>query len=156
MPSSRRLSPSTRALLLINIGQLLTLRSASDKSCPRRGVQLSELNIIEDAAVLCLEGKIVSVGKSKDALRDSWLKKNRRKVIEVDCERQVVVPGFVDSHTHPAFVAPRLVDFEKRVAGATYEEIAKAGGGIRSSVEAVRNAGRGRLTDSVLQALGET
>jgi len=64
-----------------------------------------------------------------------------QKCIEVDCERQVVIPGFVRFHTHPAFVAPRLVDFEKRVAGATYEEIAKAGGGIRSSVEAVRKAG---------------
>ncbi len=142
-------------MLLINIGQLLTLRSGSDKSGPRRGTQLNQLEIIKDAAVLCLEGKIVSVGKSKDALRDSWLKKNRRKVIEVDCERQVVLPGFVDSHTHPVFVAPRLVDFEKRVAGATYEEIADAGGGIRTSVEGVRKAGKSRLTESVLRALRE-
>src|SRR5579863_1830315 len=155
MPPSRRVSPSTRGLLLINIGQLLTLRSPSDKSGPRRGSQLSELNIVEDAAVLCVNGKIVSVGKSKDALRDSWLKKNRRNVIEVDCERQVVLPGFVDSHTHPAFIAPRLVDFEKRVAGDTYEEIAKAGGGIRSSVEAVRKAEKSQLTESVVRALRE-
>jgi imidazolonepropionase len=100
-------------------------------------------------------GKIVSVGKSKDALRDSWLKKNRPAVIEVDCERQVVLPGFVDSHTHPVFVAPRLVDFEKRIAGATYEEIAEAGGGIRSSVEGVRRAGKSQLAEKVLQALRE-
>jgi imidazolonepropionase len=152
---ARKESHIDRALLLINIGQLLTLRSGSDKSGPRRGTELNELEIIKDAAVLCLEGKIVSFGKSKDALRDSWLKKNRRKVIEVDCERQVVLPGFVDSHTHPVFVAPRLVDFEKRVAGATYEEIADAGGGIRSSVEGVRMAGKGRLTESVLRALRE-
>ena len=105
--------------------------------------------------MLCLEGKIVSVGRSRDALRDSWLKKNRKNVIEVDCERQVVLPGFVDSHTHPVFVAPRLIDFEKRVAGATYEEIAKAGGGIRSSVEGVRKAGNSRLSESVRQALRE-
>lgn len=153
MSSSRKLS--TRALLLINIGQLLTLRSGSDKAGPRRGAQLNELEIMEDAAVLCLEGKIVSVGRSRDALRDSWLKKNRKNVIEVDCERQVVLPGFVDSHTHPVFVAPRLIDFEKRVAGATYEEIAKAGGGIRSSVEGVRKAGNSRLSESVRQALRE-
>ena len=153
MPSLRKLR--TRALLLINIGQLLTLRSGSDKAGPRRGAQLNELEIMEDAAVLCLEGKIVSVGRSRDALRDSWLKKNRKNVIEVDCERQVVLPGFVDSHTHPVFVAPRLIDFEKRVAGATYEEIAKAGGGIRSSVEGVRKAGNSRLSESVRQALRE-
>jgi len=114
-----------------------------------------ELGIIEDGAVLCVGGKIVSVGKSKDALRDSWLKKNRRTVIEIDCEHQVVLPGFVDSHTHPVFVAPRLVDFEKRISGATYEEIAEAGGGIRSSVEGVRKAGKGPLAGKVLEALRE-
>jgi imidazolonepropionase len=142
-------------LLLINIGQLLTLGPSSGEPGPRRGPQLSELGIIEDAAVLCLGGKIVSVGKSKDALRDSWLKKNRKTVIEIDCEHQVVLPGFVDSHTHPAFVAPRLVDFEKRICGATYEEIAEAGGGIRSSVESVRKAGKSQLAEKVLQALHE-
>ena len=155
MPPSRRLSLIKRALLLINIGQLLTLRSPTDKSGPRRGAHLNELDIIKDAAVLCLGGKIVSVGKSKDALRDPWLKKNRRNVTEVDCERQVVLPGFVDSHTHPVFVAPRLIDFEKRVAGATYEEIAEAGGGIRSSIEGVRKAGKSRLAEGVLRALHE-
>ncbi len=59
----------------------------------------------------------------------------------------------MDSHTHPAFVAPRLVDFEKRIAGATYEQIAAAGGGIRSSVEGVRKAGKKLLVDHVLHAL---
>ncbi len=140
-----------KALLLINIGQLLTLSSA--KPGPRRGPALSELGLLEDAAVLCLGGKIVSVGKTKDALRDPWLKKNRKKVTEIDCARHVVLPGFVDSHTHPAFINPRLVDFEKRISGATYEEIAAAGGGIRSSVEAVRKAGKRALTEKVLQAL---
>ena len=97
----------------------------------------------------------MSVGKSKDALRDSWLKKNRKTVIEIDCEHQVVLPGLVDSHTHPAFITPRLIDFEKRICGATYEEIAEAGGGIRSSVESVRKAGKGQLAEKVLQALRE-
>jgi imidazolonepropionase len=143
------------ALLLINIKQLLTLRSSGDASGPRLGPALQELGIIEDGAVLCLGGKIVSVGKSKHALRDPWLKKNRRKVVEIDCEGQVVMPGFVDSHTHPAFINPRLVDFEKRISGATYEEIAEAGGGIRSSVEAVRKAGKKQITEKVLEALHE-
>jgi imidazolonepropionase len=145
----------SKALLLINIGQLLTLRSPAIKLGPRRGAGLSELGIIEDAAVLCVGGKIVSVGKTKDALRDPWLKKNRKEVIEIDCEEQVVTPGFVDSHTHPAFVKPRLLDFEKRAAGATYEQIAEAGGGIRSSVEPVRKAGRNLLAEKVLDALHE-
>lgn len=142
-------------MLLVNIGQLLTLRASSGKSGPRRGAELGELGIIEDAAVFCLGGKIVSVGKSKDALRDPWLKKNRKKVLEIDCAGLVVLPGFVDSHTHPAFVTPRLVDFEKRISGASYEQIAEAGGGIRSSVEGVRNAGKNLLVEKVLDAFHE-
>src|ERR1039457_5877788 len=143
----------TSALLLINIGQLLTLRSAAVG--PRRGASLSELGIIRDAAVLCLGGKIVSVGSTKDALRDPWLKKNRKKVTEIDCGGRVVLPGFVDSHTHPVFSQPRLVDFEKRIAGTNYEEIAEAGGGIRSSIDGVRKASKPALTKKVSAALAD-
>ena len=143
------------SLLLVNIGQLLTLHSPSSTPGPRRGRELSDPGIIEDAAVLCAGGKIVSVGKTKDALRDPWLKKNRKKVVEIDCAGQVVLPGFVDSHTHPAFVSPRLIDFEKRISGATYEQIAEAGGGIRSSVDAVRQASKAMLAENVLSALHE-
>ncbi len=144
-----------RPVLLVNIGQLLTLRSSAETVGPRRGGALSELGIVEDAAVLCMGGKIVSVGKTKDALRDPWIKKNRKKILEIDCAEQVVLPGFVDSHTHPAFINPRLVDFEKRTAGATYEQIAEAGGGIHSSVEPVRKAGKSLLAENVLDALHE-
>ena len=102
---------------------------------------------------MCLGGKIVSVGTTKDALRDPWLKKNRKKVTEIDCGGRVVLPGFVDSHTHPVFTHPRLVDFEKRISGASYEEIAEAGGGIRSSIEGVRKASKAALAEKVLDAL---
>jgi imidazolonepropionase len=151
------------AILLADIRQLLTLSVStstvsfssnySGKPGPRRGSDLKELGIIEDGAVLCVGGKIVSVGKTKDALRDSWLKNNRKKVLEIDCAGKVVLPGFVDSHTHPVFISPRLVDFEKRIEGASYEEIAAAGGGIRSSVEGVRGAGKRILAEKVLAAL---
>jgi imidazolonepropionase len=141
------------ALLLANIGRLLTLQSPSGKPGPRRGPELKELGIIESGAVLCLGGKIVSVGTTKDALRDPWLKKNRNKVTEIDCAGKVVLPGFVDSHTHPVFVNPRLVDFEKRIEGASYEEIAAAGGGIRSSLEGVRKAGKSFLAKKVFGVL---
>jgi imidazolonepropionase len=141
----------TSALLLANIGQLLTLRS--DVNGPRRGASLSELGIIQDAAVLCVGGKIVSVGTTKDALRDRWLKKNRKKITEIDCAGKVVTPGFVDSHTHPVFMHPRLVDFEKRISGANYEEITAAGGGIRSSIDGVREATKPALTTKVGAAL---
>lgn len=140
-------------ILLLNIGQLLTLRSPSGECGPRRGPQLSELGIVEDAAILCVAGKITSVGKSRDALRDPWLRKHRKRITEIDCRGKVVLPGFVDSHTHPAFISPRLVDFEKRIAGASYEQIAESGGGIRSSVESVRRTAKNKLTDRVVVAL---
>ena len=59
----------------------------------------------------------------------------------------------MDSHTHPVFVSPRLVDFEKRIEGASYEEIAAAGGGIRSSLEDVRKASKNTLAEKVLGSL---
>lgn len=124
----------------------------SESRGPRRASALKELTIISDGAVLCSAGKIVSVGTTKDALRDPWLKRNRKKVTEIDCAGKVVLPGFVDSHTHPVFVTPRLVDFEKRIEGASYEQIASAGGGIRSSLEAVRNAPKKELVEKVLTA----
>ena len=116
---------------------------------------MAELGIIKEGAVLCSGKKIVSACKTKDLLRDPWLKRNRRKIVEIDCAGQVVLPGFVDSHTHPVFVAPRLLDFERRISGATYEQIAQAGGGIRSSIDSVRKAGKKHLTDKVLDALKE-
>jgi len=151
--TSRKLNQKSQPpVFLANIGQLLTLQSPG-RPGPRRGPGLKELGIIENAAVLCLGGRIVSVGTTEGALRDPWLKKNRRKVLEIDCAGKVVLPGFVDSHTHPVFVSPRLVDFEKRIEGASYEEIAAAGGGIRSSLEGVRTAGKRVLADKVLAVL---
>ena len=139
----------------MNIGQLITLRSESGDPGPRRGRKLKELGIIENGAVLCVGGKIVSVGRTPEALQDPWLKNNRSKVIEIDCQGQVVLPGVVDSHTHPVFLSPRLADFEKRIAGATYEAIANSGGGIRSSVEEVRKADKSLLTEKILARLRE-
>ena len=148
-PTSQRQKP----LLLTNIGQLVTLRSDSPSHGPRRGAVLKELGIIKNAAVLSIGGKIASVGTTKEALRDAWIKRNRKQIIEADCAGKVVVPGFVDSHTHPVFISPRLVDFEKRIEGASYEQIATAGGGIRSSLEGVRNASKPELVKQVLAVL---
>src|SRR5260370_18346769 len=123
--SATRLNiPQGSPVLLTNIGQLLTL--SADAPGPRRGRVLSELSIIEDAAVLCGAGQIISVGRARDASRDPIIKKLKRDprgLLEIDCGGRVALPGFVDSHTHAAFMAPRLVDFEERIAGATYEQI---------------------------------
>src|SRR5207249_2339530 len=136
-------------LLMANIGQLLTLRG---DSAPRRGTALNETGLINDAAVLCGGGKIIAAGPQREVLRHPWLKKNKRKLREIDCHRKVVVPGFVDPHTHPVFAAPRLIDFEKRIAGVSYQEIAAAGGGIRSSVAAVRKATQKELAEHISMA----
>jgi imidazolonepropionase len=76
-------------------------------------------------------------------------------VEEIDCRGKVILPGFVDSHTHPVFTAPRLVDFEKRITGANYEEIAAAGGGIRASLRGVRESSMQVLADHVSRAVNE-
>ncbi|MGE5322050.1 MAG: imidazolonepropionase [Actinomycetota bacterium] len=147
---ARAANKQTRYLLLANIGQLLTLRGTS---APRRGPALNDVALIENAAVLCGGGRIIAVGRQRDVLRDPWIKSNKKKVIEVDCRGRVVLPGFVDCHTHPAFIQPRLIDFEQRIHGAGYEEIAAAGGGIRSSLASVRAASRKELGNHVLEAL---
>ncbi len=142
-------------MLLVNADQILTLQAASAKPGPHRGAALKELAILKGGAVLCLGGKIVSVGTTKDALRDPWLRRNLRNITQIDCTGNVVLPGFVDSHTHPVFVSPRLVDFEKRIEGSSYEEIASAGGGIRSSLDAVRKTAKSALAMKVVAALEE-
>jgi imidazolonepropionase len=139
-------------LLLSNITQLVTVAGNGQ---PRRGKKLSDIGLIRDGAVLCRGGQILAVGKQSDVMRHSALKRGRAAVKEIDCTGQTVIPGFVDSHTHPAFMWPRLVDFEKRIEGATYEDIAKAGGGIRSSIIPVRKATRAELTERVLSAFRE-
>lgn len=142
-------------LLLANIGQLLTLRFAGKSSGPRRGPELKDIGLIEDAAVLCADGRILSIGKYKQVRKAlaSSQKPEGKSFEEIDCAGRLVLPGFVDAHTHPVFAAPRLVDFEKRIAGASYEEIAASGGGIRSSVEAVRKASRRELASAVAGSL---
>jgi len=137
-----------KPLLVTNIGQLLTLRGGAG---PRRGRDLAELGMVEDAAVVCANGKIVAAGKRREVSKQA----KRLKAKEFDCEGKVVLPGFVDSHTHLIFAGPRLVDFEKRIAGAGYEEIAAAAGGIRSSVDGVRNASRSTLAKRALEVLEE-
>jgi imidazolonepropionase len=110
--------------------QLLTLRGPA----PRRGRQLSELEIIPDGAVLVIGDRIHSVGPSR---RMDNIKEARSAEV-YEAAGKVVMPGFVDSHTHFVFPAPRLSDFERRLAGASYEDLQTSGGGIQSTVRAFR------------------
>ena len=152
MHSDNQRSPAT---FLTHAAQLLTLRSSSAGSGPRRGAEMRELGIIEDGAVLIADGKIVAVGTTDEVVKHELLTSKLAHIDEIDCSGNVVLPGFVDSHTHPVFAAPRLIDFEQRIAGASYEEIAEAGGGIRASLRGVRDASRETLAVHVLHALDE-
>lgn len=118
--------------------QLLTLRGDGG---PRRGDALRDLGIVPNGAVLIKDGVIVDAGPAR---RIEKLPAARRAQ-EIDATRRVVMPGFVDSHTHLVFGRPRLADYEMRLAGASYAEIAAAGGGILSSVKAVRGMSAARL-----------
>ena len=132
---------------MTNISQLVT--PVPTGSGPLRGADMGNVRIVPDAAVLCADGKILAVGPRKDVEQSSLLS----TALIYDCQRGVVLPGFIDSHTHPVFTAPRLIDFEKRIGGATYEEIAGAGGGIRSSATGVRLAKLEELTKHVLSGI---
>ena len=142
-------------ILLVHAAQLLTLRGVSENTGPRRGLEMREIGIIEDGAVLVADGKIVAVGTTDEVVKHQALMSRPPVVDEIDCRGKVVLPGFIDSHTHPVFTSPRLIDFEKRIAGVSYEEIAKAGGGIRSSLRGVREAPCDKLAEHVRTALGE-
>jgi imidazolonepropionase len=118
--------------------QLLTLRGDSG---PRRGAALRDLAIVPNGAVLIKDRIIVDAGPAR---RIEKLPEARR-AREIDASGRVAMPGFVDSHTHLVFGRPRLVDYEMRLAGASYAEIAAAGGGIQSSVKAVRGMSAAEL-----------
>ena len=119
------------SLAVLHASQLVTL---SGPKRPRIGTELSELGIIRDGGMLIRDGKIERVGPSDE------IEKNVGDAEVVDAGGRVVMPGFVDAHTHLVFAGNRLDDFERRARGETYEQIAKAGGGIWSTVEKTRAA----------------
>ena len=118
--------------LITGCSQLLTLRGP----VPRRGRALAELGIIQDGALLVHDDRIVAIGTR----RKVESARKARRAEKLDLGGRVVLPGFVDSHTHLIFPASRAAEYEQRISGATYEEIAESGGGIRSSVKHLRRA----------------
>jgi len=101
---------------------------------------MRSLGVIPDGAMLVEDGRIVQVGVRRDIQR---LVQATDAV--VDAGQRVVMPGFVDAHTHPVFAGNRAAEFERRSEGATYAEIAASGGGIRSTVRETRAAGEDQL-----------
>jgi imidazolonepropionase len=121
-----------RRLLISHASQLITL-AGPDR--PRVGKEMRDLGLIEDGAVLIEGDRIVAVGSTEEIGSDL-----HQEVEEVDARGMVVMPGFVDAHTHPVFAGTRTNEYEMRAAGLTYHEIAARGGGIRATVEKTRAA----------------
>jgi len=114
------------SVLVRNARHLLTLRGPDG---PRRGAAMRDLGIIENGSVLIENGRIKAIGHDIE---------KPKGIEEYDATGKVVLPGFVDSHTHLVWMHPRLLDCDLRIQGATYAGIAAAGGGILSTVRTMR------------------
>jgi imidazolonepropionase len=139
----------TADLIVMNAGQLVTLRADGEDS-PRAGQGMRQLGIIENGAFAATGGTIVRVGTTEEVLREAELSPEGELV---DASGRVVTPGFVDSHTHAVFAGSRPREFEMRLQGHSYQEIAAQGGGIHSSVRAFREASRETLRNEGLERL---
>jgi imidazolonepropionase len=118
----------SRSLAVVNIGQLVTLAGPAR---PRVGQELGELGLIPDAALLIEDGLVAAAGPYAE-LRA----RIPAEAVVVDAQGCCVTPGFVDAHTHLVFAGNRAAEFERRIAGASYQQIAAARGGILSTVKA--------------------
>ncbi len=118
-------------LLITHAGQLLTLAEPA----PRRGAGMARLGIICNSAVAVHNGRIVRTGSTRE------LQRAFQPVQELDAGGRVVMPAFVDPHTHVLYAGNRIDEFELRLKGAGYQEIMASGGGIMNTVRATRAAG---------------
>jgi imidazolonepropionase len=119
-------------LAIVNCAQVVTLAGPAR---PRVGPEMRRLGIVAPGGLLIRDGLIEQVGSTQEI----------EKFIDADCEvvdadGRIVLPGFVDAHTHPVFAGTRVNEFEQRIEGATYQEIAARGGGIQSTVNRTRAA----------------
>jgi len=131
-------------LLIHSASQLLTLASPGG---PQRGTTLGDLGLIEHGAVAVRDGQVTMTGPTAS------VRGQVAATQEIDASGQLVMPGFVDPHTHVVFAGQRANEFEQRIAGATYMQIMAAGGGIMSTVRATRRATTDDLVAQTLPRL---
>jgi len=132
-------------LLIYNSAQLLTLAGPAR---PRVGREMEDLGNIPNGAIAIHAGKILETGTTSDLVQ-----KYPDAATQIDAHGKLILPGFVDSHTHLVFAGSREHEMMLRLQGATYLEILQQGGGIHSTVNATRSAGRQELLDLGLQRL---
>ncbi len=120
-------------LLIKNIGQMITMAGP----VPRLGADMKQLGLIDNGGVAVAGDEILAVGKSDEIEGRAPLAEG---CVVIDAKGMVVTPGFIDPHTHPVFSMTRENEFEMRILGKSYMEIASAGGGIRASVSDLRNS----------------
>ena len=132
-------------LLVRDLAQLATPRSGR---APLRGAELGAVEVTEDAYVLCEDGRISALGRMRD------LPALAGDVLELDGRGHSAVPGLVDCHTHACFAGDRVDEFARRAAGASYEELHAAGGGIIATVRATRAAGEAGLAEALARHAG--
>lgn len=130
--------------VLLRNARILTL-ALPDVSGPRRGKALRELGVIPQGEVLVADGRIAAVGAKVDAPADAEI---------IDAAGRVLLPGFVDCHTHACWAGDRLDEWEQKLNGAAYLDILKAGGGIHATVRAVREATQKQIAASLRERLG--
>ncbi len=129
----------------------MSMHSESSLQCDRlwlnaRLAPMINAGVVEDGIVACKDGQIVYAGNRADApVFDA--------IEEIDCAHRWITPGLIDCHTHLVHAGNRAHEFELRLAGASYEEIARAGGGIVSTMKATRAASVGDLVESALPRL---
>lgn len=133
----------SKVTLFTNIQELLTLKGAVKKGARR--VLEKDLGIIKNAAMVCHKGRVLWVGPQKKLSKNIWKEFGKPK--EISLKSGTVMPAFVECHTHLVFAGNRADEFEMRTQGASYQEIAKKGGGILSTVRATRKAKEQDLID---------
>ncbi|MFH1699003.1 MAG: imidazolonepropionase [Candidatus Zixiibacteriota bacterium] len=153
MPKNKNQKKTT--LLIENIGQLVSMRGP----VPRRGAGMSEIGLIENGFVAVSGDIITAIGSAEEK---SGKIDPAENCVVISAENKVVSPGLIDAHTHPVFTGTRELEFEMRLSGKSYMDIAKAGGGIRASVRHLREADekflleRTRKTVDALMSYGVT
>jgi imidazolonepropionase len=132
--------------LISPCSQLLTL---AGPAAPRKGNDQVELGLVEDGAVWIVDDRIQMAGPRSD-VEQAVGTQNISKISAADC---IIMPGFVDCHSHPVFMDSRIHDFEQRIKGHSYQEISSSGGGILSTVQKVRAATEEDLIQKTLPRL---